>query len=124
MLSKLWKYIRHRFVPYNTTIQDHHTMKLQTFSCPFSFSNPQASHFIVVCSCMVVLYGTNLCLMYFQSLDSINRLRRILSLDSINRLRRILNSLFYVYFTVFDTHYPMLSCTHRVANLLYGSLVW
>jgi hypothetical protein len=124
MLSKLWKYIRHRFVPYNTTIQDHHTMKLQTFSCPFSFSNPQASHFIVLCSCMVVLYGTNLCLMYFQSLDSINRLRRILSLDSINRLRRILNSLFYVYFTVFDTHYPMLSCTHRVANLLYGSLVW
>jgi|LakMenE01Jun11ns_1017340.scaffolds.fasta_scaffold00209_1 hypothetical protein len=124
MLSKLWKYIRHRFVPYNTTIQDHHTMKLQTFSCPFSFSNPQASHFIVLCSCMVVLYGTNLCLMYFPSLDSINRLRRILSLDSINRLRRILNSLFYVYFTVFDTHYPMLSCTHRVANLLYGSLVW
>ena len=124
MLSKLWKYIRHRFVPYNTTIQDHHTMKLQTFSCPFSFSNPQASHFIVFCSCMVVLYGTNLCLMYFPSLDSINRLRRILSLDSINRLRRILNSLFYVYFTVFDTHYPMLSCTHRVANLLYGSLVW
>jgi hypothetical protein len=124
MLSKLWKYIRHRFVPYNTTIQDHHTMKLQTFSCPFSFSNPQASHFIVLCSCMVVLYGTNLCLMYFQSLDSINRLRRILSLDSINRLRRIPNSLFYVYFTVFDTHYPMLSCTHRVANLLYGSLVW
>jgi hypothetical protein len=48
-----------------------------------------------------VLYGTNLCLMYFPSLDSINRLRRILSLDSINRLRRILNSLFYVYFTVF-----------------------
>jgi hypothetical protein len=124
MLSKLWKYIRHRFVPYNTTIQDHHTMKLQTFSCPFSFSNPQASHFIVLCSCMVVLYGTNLCLMYFQSLDSINRLRRILSLDSIDRLRRIPNSLFYVYFTVFDTHYPMLSCTHRVANLLYGSLVW
>ncbi len=124
MLSKLRKYIRHRFVPYNTTIQDHHTMKLQTFSCPFSFSNPQASHFIVLCSCMVVLYGTNLCLMYFPSLDSINRLRRILSLDSINRLRRILNSLFYVYFTVFDTHYPMLSCTHRVANLLYGSLVW
>jgi hypothetical protein len=124
MLSKLWKYIRHRFVPYNTTIQDHHIMKLQTFSCPFSFSNPQASHFIVLCSCMVVLYGTNLCLMYFQSLDSINRLRRILSLDSINRLRRIPNSLFYVYFTVFDTHYPMLSCTHRVANLLYGSLVW
>jgi len=124
MLSKLWKYIRHRFVPYNTTIQDHHTMKLQTFSCPFSFSNPQASHFIVLCSCMVVLYGTNLCLMYFPSLDSINRLRRILSLDSINRLRRIPNSLFYVYFTVFDTHYPMLSCTHRVANLLYGSLVW
>jgi hypothetical protein len=89
-----------------------------------------------LCSCMVVLYGTNLCLMYFPSLDSINRLRRILSLDSINRLRRILsldsinrlrrilNSLFYVYFTVFDTHYPMLSCTHRVANLLYGSLVW
>ena len=124
MLSKLWKYIRHRFVPYNTTIQDHHTMKLQTFSCPFSFSNPQASHFIVLCSCMVVLYGTNLCLMYFQSLDSINWLRSILSLDSIDRLRRIPNSLFYVYFTVFDTHYPMLSCTHRVANLLYGSLVW
>jgi hypothetical protein len=77
-----------------------------------------------LCSCMVVLYGTNLCLMYFPSLDSINRLRRILSLDSINRLRRIPNSLFYVYFTVFDTHYPMLSCTHRVANLLYVSLVW
>jgi len=38
---------------------------------------------------MVVLYGTNLCLMYFQSLDS------------INRLTKILNSLFYVYFTVF-----------------------
>ena len=89
MLSKLGKYIRHRFVPYNTTIQDHHTIKLQTFSCPFSFSNPQASHFIVLCSCMVVLYGTNLCLMYFQSLDS------------INRLTKILNSLFYVYFTVF-----------------------
>jgi hypothetical protein len=27
MLSKLGKYIRHRFVPYNTTIQEHNTIK-------------------------------------------------------------------------------------------------
>jgi hypothetical protein len=31
MPDKLWKYIAHTITTYNTTIQDHHTIKLQTF---------------------------------------------------------------------------------------------
>jgi len=31
MLGKLWKYIAHIIATYNTTIQDHHTIKLLTF---------------------------------------------------------------------------------------------